>query len=59
MRISGRGQGIHEGPEQGGKGWLLKNKSVNIQMFSHKGHSDMYTRIFTRYWLMNYSIFTQ
>lgn len=36
MRISGRGQGIHEGPEQGEKGWLLKNKLVNIQMFSYK-----------------------
>lgn len=36
MRISGRGQGIHEDPEQGGKRWLLKNKLVNIQMFSYK-----------------------
>lgn len=54
MRISGRGQGIHEGPETGvgglGEEKVLKNKSTNIQMFSQV-HSEVYTRIFRGYWL--------
>lgn len=30
------GQGIHEGPETAGERQAIKNKSANIQMFSHK-----------------------
>lgn len=37
MRIGdGGGQGIHEGPETGRERKAIKNKSANIQMFSHK-----------------------
>lgn len=59
MRISGREQGIHEGTEQGGEEVAIKKQISKYTDVLTQGHRDMYTRIFTRYWLMNYSISTQ
>lgn len=43
MRISGRGQGIHEDPEQGGEEVAIKKQTSKYTDVLIQGHSDMYT----------------